>query len=258
LSEAVVNEGDAWPVARYPDPILRRCASQVPEGMFGSETLKKAASLLKSTAQGINAVGLTAQQCAVDASIVYLTDDDTTMVNPQIIGRSPEPLMVAWEEYCLVFPSDLRVNLLRDSVVTVEFKTLEGETLERRFEGEKARAVQHELDHDRGILFIDHSELADLPSSISTLEEGEHSIRQSKAFDRSVVCGTRCRNRRELNNQSKTTTKREDILALSRQRAALYNSSSRSSSSSSSGSSSSSKRKKQYTGQIEKGSPPRT
>ena len=54
----------------------------------------------------------------------------------------------------------------------VKAMTMEGETLEFEADGLLARAVQHELDHTRGGLFIDRVSLADraeLPEDIRRL-----------------------------------------------------------------------------------------
>lgn len=121
-----------------------------------------------------------------------------------------------------MFPSDLRVNLLRDDRITVEFEDLDGVTRELAFEGEESRAVQHELDHDRGVLMVDHAEISDLPSWVAEIEREEHGGRQEVAWRRKIECGKRCRERRDLSKQGRTNTKREDVLELSRQRAKMY------------------------------------
>ena len=159
LSEAANFPGDAWPMAMYPDPILRREAKRVQQSYFKfptSQTLAIVARKLEATCRKEGAVGLAAQQCGVDASIVYLEDtggggkEGLVLVNPRIVDRSPEKDMKVWREFCLVLPPDIKVTLLRDAVVTVNFEDLDGNTISRTLVGEAARALQHEMDHDRG------------------------------------------------------------------------------------------------------------
>ncbi|GMI13898.1 hypothetical protein TrLO_g14626 [Triparma laevis f. longispina] len=194
---------------------------------YNSTALKTLASKLKSTCKAEKAVGLAAQQCGVDASIVYLEEpsssSNTFLINPQIVKRSPETEMKPWTEFCLVLPPSLKIELLRDSSVTVEYNDLTGERGTRTFTGELSRAVQHEMDHDRGILIVDHSaSLTSLPPWIASLEADSHDQRQAVAFRRSVACGVECQDRRKLAKQSRTNTKRQDVLDLSRQRSRLY------------------------------------
>ncbi|GMI06380.1 hypothetical protein TrVE_jg153 [Triparma verrucosa] len=215
-------------MARYPDPLLRRSASPVPSSAFNTAALQTLASKLKRTCEKEKAVGLAAQQCGVDASIVYLdsvgNSPGTFLVNPVIVKRSAEEKMRVWDEFCLVLPPTLIVTLLRDAEVTVDFSALDGTQQTRTFTGELARAVQHEMDHDLGVLIVDHAAtLSELPSWIADLEGGSHSERQAVAFRRSVKCGTECKNRRALAQQSRSNTRRQDVLDLSRQRSQLYN-----------------------------------
>jgi len=57
-------------------------------------------------------------------------------------------------EGCLSFP-DITAEIDRAVSVEVEAETLEGEVVRIEASGLLARALQHELDHLNGILFID-------------------------------------------------------------------------------------------------------
>jgi peptide deformylase len=59
-------------------------------------------------------------------------------------------------EGCLSFP-ELSADIPRPRSVKVKALTLDGSLIEFEAEGLLARAVQHELDHTRGILFIDRA-----------------------------------------------------------------------------------------------------
>jgi peptide deformylase len=74
--------------------------------------------------------------------------------------------MLVWTEGCLVLPPEFRATLLRDAEVTIEYESLlddddgddniMGLTKQITLRGELARCAQHEMDHDRGILIVDH------------------------------------------------------------------------------------------------------
>ena len=120
--------------------------------------------------------------------------------------------MLVWTEECLVLPPEFRATLLRDAEVTIEYESLElddddgddnimGLTKQIRLRGELARCAQHEMDHDRGILIVDHVSLEELllpcvdgggkPRyyNMADIEnaDGSHSMRMQRAYSRDVV-----------------------------------------------------------------------
>ena len=207
LAQAVVGaDGDEiWPMGRWPDPVLRIPAEPVAEELFGTDTLRRACDLLTQTARHHGAVGLAAQQCGVNARIIVLEKekqqalvgklkrrnadtDFVVMVNPKIISRSPEIDVRVWNERCLVLPPDFVATVVRDAVVDVQYRTAdEGSSVHvLHLTGEPARAIQHELDHDRGILMTDHMGLSDMDMVMRQIEQAGHDERMALAFDRQV------------------------------------------------------------------------
>ncbi|HVU26691.1 MAG TPA: peptide deformylase, partial [Verrucomicrobiae bacterium] len=73
------------------------------------------------------------------------------LINPEI---KPTGEMVAGGEGCLSFP-EIFAEIKRAEAVDVKATNEKGETIEFRGGGLLARAVQHEVDHLNGILFID-------------------------------------------------------------------------------------------------------
>ncbi len=109
------------------------------------------------------------------------------LVNPRIISRSPEIEMRVWKEECLVLPPTFTATVLRDSMVNVQYETLTGETKDILLQGELARCLQHELDHDRGILITDHVGLDDLESQeMREIETKGHDDRMFMAYSRFI------------------------------------------------------------------------
>ena len=198
-----------WDMGRWPDPILRRPAEPVEAHCLGTTILLQACQILQDTARINQAVGLAAQQCGVNARIIVLMLEEEeannklysqhknknnnkwlTMINPRIVERSPEVQMRVWQEHCLVLPPTFSATVLRDAWVVVEYQMPNdpaGTWRQRRFAGELARAVQHELDHDRGILVTDHVGLEEMETDkMRSIEQIGHDKRMLVAYDRWV------------------------------------------------------------------------
>ncbi|KAG7339292.1 peptide deformylase [Nitzschia inconspicua] len=219
LGEAVTPDSQLqyWSMGRWPDPILRHPAETVEEKWFNTPTLRQAVTLLKRTADRNGAVGLAAQQCGINARIVYLSPEATTLstrtrkrsntlsqdgvilVNPYITERSSEADMRVWVEGCLVLPPSFRATVLRDDWIDVQYHDVEGRIHTQRFLGEASRCLQHEMDHDRGILLTDHVGLEELPLRMQEWKEGPnmmeieapgHRQRMEEAYDRYIDAPT--------------------------------------------------------------------
>lgn len=92
--------------------------------------------------------------------------------------------MNVWREECLVLPPDFTATVLRDSTIGVEYETLSGKTKLITLRGELSRAFQHEFDHDRGILLLDHISLDEMDSRMRNIETKGHDERTILAFSR--------------------------------------------------------------------------
>ena len=206
-----------YDMGRWPDPILRRPASRISvslltNGVSQNIHINSIANKLRKTARQNKAVGLAAQQCGIDVSMIFLDDEKYIasekslknksqlsktwndkggifLVNPRIIARSSELEMQVWDEKCLVLPPSFTATVLRDSVIQVQYETLQGQTMTKILKGELARALQHELDHDRGILILDHVGLDELKAEseiMMNIEKNVHDQRQLLAYDRFI------------------------------------------------------------------------
>ena len=186
MSVSTAAAKERWDMARWPDPILRRPASPVDPRWYGTDTLRRVAELLQRTCVQAEAVGLAAQQCGVDARMVYLRNKPI-LINPSIVQRSTETEMRVWNEFCLVLPPTFRATVLRDAWVDVQYRDLGGLLHQTRLYEEEARAVQHEMDHDRGILILDHVGLDEMENDVMrSLEAEGHEQRMIKAYSRAV------------------------------------------------------------------------
>lgn len=157
-------------IRKYGDPALRIKGKPVAEV---DGRIRELADNMLETMRAANGIGLAAQQVGealqltvVDVSAVE--DRPSTMawngreVNPNdhmpLIILNPRietgPEKEIASEGCLSFP-EISADIERAGWAKVEAQTLDGERVEIEATGLLARALQHEIDHLNGILFID-------------------------------------------------------------------------------------------------------
>lgn len=99
-------------------------------------------------------VGIAAPQIGknLQVAIVEVDEEDRfELINPEIIESSGESVDV---EGCLSIPHTYG-TVKRADEITVRYFDREGEEMEVQAFGYLARAIQHEIDHLNGVLFID-------------------------------------------------------------------------------------------------------
>jgi len=136
----------------YPDPCLRIRTKTVEK--FNSdiaETLRAMASLMHES----HGIGLAATQVGLGLSILVIDPGDglINMINPEILDRSKEKTYL--EEGCLSLPG-LTVNVKRSKTVKIRACDENGNFFVKTFDDLGAKAVQHEMDHLKGILIMDY------------------------------------------------------------------------------------------------------
>ncbi len=143
------------PVRIYGDPVLRQKAAEVTA--FDDE-LRRLVEDMRETMRAYNGVGLAGNQVGVAQRVaivdVPLDEDERaayTLVNPAIVARSGSE---TGEEGCLSIPG-IYEDVTRSLVVRVRARDEHGAPVEIEAEGYLARAIQHEIDHLDGVLFVD-------------------------------------------------------------------------------------------------------
>ena len=142
----------------YPDSRLGRVSSPV-ENI--DDALSKFVFDLEETMRaGPPSVGIAASQVGRFERIVIIdvsskpetpNHGKLILINPKIILKQGS---VVGREGCLSVP-DYTGNVMRAEVVTLQALNLVGKTLDYKMEGFEARAIQHEIDHLDGLLFLD-------------------------------------------------------------------------------------------------------
>jgi peptide deformylase len=172
-------------ILQYGDPILRGKGKRI-ETI--DDRIRELAQNMIETMHAANGVGLAAQQVGEAVQLTVLdvsqvedrptllklngqeVDPPTAMplvlVNPQIdLGGETE----SGTEGCLSFP-EITGEIERAKSITLRAQNLDGGPLEIETSGFLARAIQHEVDHLNGILFIDRMSSAAKTSLSSKLK----------------------------------------------------------------------------------------
>ena len=135
-------------------PVLRRRSEEV--GIPDEETRRLVADMFE-TMDAARGVGLAANQVGVAkrVAVVDADGDRFVMIDPVILESEGKATA---EEGCLSIP-DIYGEVARPERVVLEATDLDGTRYRRDATGLKARAIQHEIDHLDGILFLDHLSL---------------------------------------------------------------------------------------------------
>ncbi len=142
-----------YQITKKGEPVLREKAKRVPEI---TKNILKLLDNLKDTLFDANGAGLAAPQIGISkrAVVVNVDDEYIELINPEIIAASGEQTDY---EGCLSIPG-LIGEVTRAEKVTVKGWNRQGEEIEVTRRGMMARALQHEIDHLDGILYIDKAE----------------------------------------------------------------------------------------------------
>ena len=141
------------PILTADEPILRERTKRV--STFDA-SLHRLLDDMLVTMRDAPGVGLAANQIGVPLQVAIIEVDDkiTELVNPQIVKGSGEQL--DWEG-CLSIPGYV-AEVTRHEKVTVKARDRHGKEFRVRGTELLARALQHEIDHLNGTLYIDHLE----------------------------------------------------------------------------------------------------
>ncbi len=158
-------------IVKYGDPVLRAKGKRIEKV---DESIRALALDMLETMHAANGVGLAAQQIgeALQLTVLDVSEVDDRPSTLKLNGKEADPVTamplillnpelhlgeseaVFGTEGCLSFP-EITAEIERAETVVVKAETLDGEPIEVEASGLLARALQHEIDHLQGILFID-------------------------------------------------------------------------------------------------------
>ena len=157
-------------ITQYGDPVLRKKCSKIDEV---DEVLLKLAEDMVETMMDANGVGLAAPQIGKDIrmAVVDVSHDPECVTFLKVNGEDAKmedvmPLVFVNPELELDGPREsdmegclsidnIRANVRRPSIVKAKLHQLDGSVMELEADGLLSRAIQHEVDHLNGILFVD-------------------------------------------------------------------------------------------------------
>jgi peptide deformylase len=142
------------PIHIAPDPVLRQKAKRVRRI---DPSIEKLIDEMIETMRAAPGVGLAAPQVGVSLRVVVIeTHDDGlfTLINPEVVKHSGERLVM---EGCLSVPG-YQAEITRSRNVTAKAVDRDGRDLRIKapLDSLLAQALEHEIDHINGILYIDH------------------------------------------------------------------------------------------------------
>ena len=157
-------------ITQYGNPVLRKKCRTIEDV---DDALLQLADDMIETMVDANGVGLAAPQIGQDirmavvdvshdpdcVSFLKVNGEDAKMddimplvfINPELELDGPRE---SESEGCLSI-HDIRANVRRPSTVNAKLPQLDGSVIELETDGLLARAIQHEVDHLNGILFVD-------------------------------------------------------------------------------------------------------
>lgn len=142
------------PILRFPDPRLQTVAAPVERI---DESIRRLARDMAETMYEAPGIGLAATQVDVHLQVIVIDCSETrdelvTLINPELVES--EGVQVC-EEGCLSVPG-IYDKVERAERVVVRYLDLEGKTQTLVADGLLAVCVQHEMDHLKGRVFVDH------------------------------------------------------------------------------------------------------
>ena len=142
------------PIVLYPDPVLLTPTEHVAAIDEDVRALVRDMVETMHAAPGIglaaNQVGVSKRICIVDLSVGDKPGELRVFINPRLVETAGAETA---EEGCLSFP-DVHLDIERPATATVEAEDLEGNTFRVAADGLLARAMQHEIEHLEGRVFL--------------------------------------------------------------------------------------------------------
>ena len=140
------------PIRTLPDPVLRQKAKRV--RTIDGSIKKLIADMLETMHADPGRVGLAAPQIGVSLRVIVIGipgEEDIILVNPEIVRRKGERRV---SEGCLSLPGYVG-QISRAETVTAKGRDPSGREIRIKAEGLLAQALEHEIAHLNGQLYID-------------------------------------------------------------------------------------------------------
>ncbi len=140
-------------VITYGNPVLRKKAKNIKS--IDKDIVNLTDEMFKIMHTNVpQGIGLAAPQVGISIALfVYELDDERgVLINPKILEKKGKEI---GEEGCLSVPG-IFGPVARAEEIVVTALNLKGKKITINAKGLKARVIQHEIDHLKGILFTDY------------------------------------------------------------------------------------------------------
>ena len=157
------------PIRVLPDPVLRSKAKRV-RSIDGS-IKKLIADMIETLHAEPGRVGLAAPQIGVSLRVIVIAipeEEGVVLINPEIVRKDGERFIT---EGCLSIPGYFG-EINRAESLTAKGRDLNWKEVRIKADGLLAQALEHEIDHINGKLYVDRLESADKLRKIEPEETG--------------------------------------------------------------------------------------
>ncbi len=154
------------PIHVLPEPVLRQKSKRV-RVIDGS--VQRLIGNMLETMHSAGGVGLAAPQLGVPLRLIVIgipEQEDIVLINPEVVRRTGERLV---DEGCLSVPGYIG-QIKRAELVRVKGRDQNGKEIRIKADELLAEALEHEIDHLNGVLYIDRLESMD---KLRKIEPGE-------------------------------------------------------------------------------------
>jgi len=157
-------------IRTLPDPILRQKAKRVTR--IDNSVQKLIDDMIDTLRADPNRAGLAASQVGVllRIAVIELPEQELiTLINPEIVKKEGERIV---QEGCLSIPGYFG-EIKRAVTVKVKAKDRHGKQFRLKAEGLLAQALEQEIEHLDGVLYIDHLESEEKLFETESVQEQE-------------------------------------------------------------------------------------
>ncbi len=143
------------PIRTLPDPVLRQKAKRVK--IIDGSIRKLIEDMLETVRADPGRAALAAPQVGVSLRVIVIDipgAENVVLINPEIVKRSGERPVT---EGCLSVPGYYG-EIKRAKSVTAKGRDASGKEIRIKANELLAQALEHEIDHLNGMLYIDHLE----------------------------------------------------------------------------------------------------
>jgi peptide deformylase len=156
------------PIRVLPDPVLRQKSKRI---RHIDSSLQGLVADMFETMYAASGVGLAAPQVGMPLRLIVIAipgEEEITLINPEIVKKTGQRLV---DEGCLSIPGYVGQVKRAESVIA-KGRDRGGRAIRVKADELLAQALEHEIDHLNGVLYIDHLDNTDNLRKITPEETG--------------------------------------------------------------------------------------